>query len=61
VLVAEEACVRRAVRGALEPLVGAIPVERMTAADQRIDCENEPDLPAAAARWLQSRLFTASR
>jgi osmoprotectant transport system permease protein len=42
-------------RRALEPLVGAIPVELMRAANQRVDRKDEPEPPVAAARWLGAR------
>jgi osmoprotectant transport system permease protein len=47
-------------RRALEPLVGAIPVELMRAANQRVDRRDEPEPPAAAARWLGTRAVAAS-
>jgi osmoprotectant transport system permease protein len=47
-------------RRALEPLVGAIPVELMRAANQRVDRKSEPEPPVAAARWLQARAAAAS-
>jgi osmoprotectant transport system permease protein len=42
-------------RRAIEPLVGAIPVELMRAANQRVDRKDEPEPPVAAARWLGAR------
>jgi osmoprotectant transport system permease protein len=42
-------------RRALEPLVGAIPVELMREANYRVDRKDEPEPPVAAARWLATR------
>ncbi|MBX5459580.1 MAG: ABC transporter permease/substrate-binding protein [Steroidobacteraceae bacterium] len=39
-------------RRALEPLIGAIRVELMRAANQRVDREEGKESPAQAARWL---------
>jgi osmoprotectant transport system permease protein len=48
-------------RRALEPLVGAIPVELMRAANYRVDRKDEPEPPVAAARWLGARVVSAPR
>jgi osmoprotectant transport system permease protein len=39
-------------RGALEPLIGTIPLALMQEANQRVDRDLNKDTPAAAARWL---------
>jgi osmoprotectant transport system permease protein len=39
-------------RQALTPLVGAIPIERMRAANLMVDRDQDKMTPAAAARWL---------
>ena len=44
-------------RRALEPLVGAIPLNLMQEANYRVDREADKETPAAAARWLASRIF----
>jgi osmoprotectant transport system permease protein len=44
-------------RRALEPLVGAIPLNLIQEANYRVDREAEKETPAAAARWLASRIF----
>jgi osmoprotectant transport system permease protein len=41
---------------ALEPLIGAIPVELMREANYRVDRDIDKDSPEAAARWLASQL-----
>jgi len=46
-------------RRAFEPLVGAIPVELMRAANYRVDRKDEPEPPVAAARWLGARMMAA--
>jgi osmoprotectant transport system permease protein len=46
---------------ALQPLVGAIPVALMRAANYRVDRRDEPESPVAAARWLGARLTAAAR
>jgi osmoprotectant transport system permease protein len=43
-------------RRALEPLVGAIPVDLMREANYRVDRLDSPEPPTAAARWLATRL-----
>ena len=39
-------------RAALQPLIGAIPIERMREANMMVDRETDKKTPAAAARWL---------
>ena len=38
---------------ALQPLIGAIPIESMRQANYRVDREKQPDTPRAAAEWLE--------
>jgi osmoprotectant transport system permease protein len=45
---------------ALEPLVGAIPVDLMRTANQRVDRKENPEAPITAARWLGARAAGAS-
>jgi hypothetical protein len=45
---------------ALEPLVGAIPVDLMRTASQRVDRKENPEAPITAARWLGARAAGAS-
>jgi osmoprotectant transport system permease protein len=42
-------------RRALQPLIGAIPVELMREANYRVDRDTEKESPVAAARWLAER------
>ena len=42
-------------RRALQPLVGAIPVELMREANYRVDRDTDKESPLAAARWLAER------
>jgi osmoprotectant transport system permease protein len=44
------------VASALEPLLGAIPVALMRAANLRVDREQEPQTPRRAAAWLDAEL-----
>jgi osmoprotectant transport system permease protein len=39
-------------RAALQPLIGAIPIERMREANMMVDRDTDKQSPAAAARWL---------
>jgi osmoprotectant transport system permease protein len=48
-------------RRALAPLVGTIPVALMREANYRVDREEEPESPVAAARWLADRAVSAPR
>ncbi|MEO1044333.1 MAG: ABC transporter permease/substrate-binding protein [Pseudomonadota bacterium] len=41
---------------ALEPLAGAIPVEKMRAANYRVDRDSDKQSPSEAARWLRQEL-----
>ncbi|USI73385.1 ABC transporter permease/substrate-binding protein [Sphingomonas morindae] len=43
---------------ALRPLLGAIPVDAMRAANYQVDRDRDKQSPAAAARWLAGRLET---
>ncbi|MBO9712986.1 ABC transporter permease/substrate-binding protein [Sphingomonas sp.] len=43
-------------QAALEPLVGAIPVEAMREANYRVDRDQAKASPDAAARWLEQRI-----
>jgi osmoprotectant transport system permease protein len=47
-------------RSALEPVLGAVPVELMREANYRVDRENG-ESPAAAARWLAERALADGR
>jgi osmoprotectant transport system permease protein len=49
---AEDAVLLRA----LEPLVGAIPLELMQEANHRVDRDRDKDTPAGAARWLDAQI-----
>ncbi len=53
---ADDAVLRRA----LEPLVGAIPLSLMQEANYRVDRDADKETPAAAARWLASRIAAQS-
>ena len=46
----------RRLRAALRPLIGAIDVEMMRAANYRVDRDTDKTTPAAAARWLNNAL-----
>lgn len=48
----------RAFTDALRPLIGAIPVERMRAANYRVDRADAKATPADAARWLDAQIDT---
>ncbi|MEM1133188.1 MAG: ABC transporter permease/substrate-binding protein [Pseudomonadota bacterium] len=41
---------------ALKPLIGAIPVEKMRAANYRVDRDEDKQSPSVAARWLRQEL-----
>ena len=43
-------------RAALQPLIGAVSVEAMREANQQVDGDTNKQSPAAAARWLKTRL-----
>lgn len=45
---------------ALGPLIGAIPVELMRAANDRVDRPEAPESPVAAARWLNAEIAGVS-
>ena len=45
-------------RAALQPLLGAVSVEAMREANQRVDGDTDKQSPAAAARWLKTQLHT---
>jgi osmoprotectant transport system permease protein len=49
-----------ALKRALQPLVGAIPIEAMREANQRVDRDSDKLSPAAAARWLNERIPAVS-
>jgi osmoprotectant transport system permease protein len=48
----------RLLLGALAPLVGAIPVERMREANLMVDRKDDAATPEAAARWLRQNMRT---
>jgi osmoprotectant transport system permease protein len=56
VLLAPSRAADTALRQALEPLVGAIPIETMREANQRVDREAGKVSPAAAAAWLDAKI-----
>jgi osmoprotectant transport system permease protein len=56
VLVAQERAADARLRRALEPLIGAIPLELMQETNQRVDRDRDKETPAAAARWLASEI-----
>jgi osmoprotectant transport system permease protein len=56
VLVAPHRGEEAALLRALEPLVGAIPLELMQEANHRVDRDRDKDTPAAAARWLDAQI-----
>ncbi|HEX6996780.1 MAG TPA: ABC transporter permease/substrate-binding protein [Gammaproteobacteria bacterium] len=56
VLLAPSRAADRRLRDALAPLVGAIPVEAMRAANLLVDRDEGKLSPAAAARWLAERI-----
>jgi osmoprotectant transport system permease protein len=49
-----------ALKRALLPLVGAIPIDAMREANQRVDRDTDKLSPAAAARWLNERIPAVS-
>ena len=57
VLIAAEHANDALLRGALAPLVGAIPVELMREANYRFDRESDAEPAVAAARWLALRVL----
>jgi osmoprotectant transport system permease protein len=61
VLVAATRANDAVLRRALEPLVGAIPIELMRAANYRVDRKEEPEPPVSAARWLGARVAAVSQ
>ena len=46
-------------RGALEPLVGAVPVAAMREANYQVDRDTDKRDPAEAARWLAERIASS--
>jgi osmoprotectant transport system permease protein len=52
VLIARERATDALLRAALEPLLGAISLERMQEANYRVDRDVDKETPAAAAQWL---------
>ena len=42
-------------RGALGPLLGAVPIELMREANQMVDRDDNKQSPAQAARWLAGK------
>jgi osmoprotectant transport system permease protein len=56
VLIARRRADDGVLRRALEPLIGAIPLSLMQEGNYRVDRELEKQSPAAAARWLASRI-----
>jgi osmoprotectant transport system permease protein len=48
-----------ALRRALMPLVGAVPIETMREANQLVDRDTDKRSPAAASKWLAERLQRA--
>ena len=59
VLIAEHRATDPLLRRALEPLIGAIPVELMREANYRVDRDTGKQTPAAVARWLASSQIAA--
>lgn len=55
-LIAPSRAEDRRFQAALQPLIGAIPVERMREANYRVDRDRDKQSPDAAARWLAERL-----
>lgn len=56
VLIAPKRANDRRLIGALQPLIGAIPVERMREANLLVDRDADKRTPADAARWLEAQL-----
>ena len=56
VLLSPQRAADAVLRRALQPLLGAIPLELMQQANYRVDRNASKDTPAAAARWLASEV-----
>jgi osmoprotectant transport system permease protein len=52
VLIAPKRANDPVLRAALQPLIGAIPIERMREANMMVDRDTDKQSPAVAARWL---------
>lgn len=58
VLLSATAAAKPGIKAALEPLIGAVPVELMREANRQVD--QEKTSPEAAARWLYEQISTPS-
>jgi osmoprotectant transport system permease protein len=56
ILIAPKRAEDARLRAALRPLIGAVSVEAMRQANQRVDGDTNKQSPAAAARWLKTQL-----